>query len=272
MDKELTKVSYEEVSMNISDHIARYEVRLNNGSKIRYEASGSYQNPYFDESITYSGFFLNKDNFIKCIGHSVKKQYRKVVHGLTLFYNFSDGFGKHYITIHYPNQLMASIRNFRYFLNPIRDPNEKISVRWFDVHEMEVLKRRNKKNKSCLDLDDELGYDNYVLLKHGEKPPYCLTPYQKYDNTRPICSTKEEMKEAAFVFKEGFDEIVNPCKSMSNIRYEMQELFVPYSEYSSIGMVLPEKIRVIQQSKAIDIDSLIGYIGGYVGIIVGKHH
>ena len=80
------------------------------------------------------------------------------------------------------------------------------------------------------------------------------------------------MKEAAFVFKEGFDEIVNPCKSMSNIRYEMQELFVPYSEYSSIGMVLPEKIRVIHQSKAIDIDSLIGYIGGYVGIIVGKHH
>ena len=35
MDQELAKVSYEEVSMNISSHIVGYEIRLNNGTKIQ---------------------------------------------------------------------------------------------------------------------------------------------------------------------------------------------------------------------------------------------
>ena len=29
-------------------------------------------------------------------------------------------------------------------------------------------------------------------------------------------------------------------------------------------MVFPDKVRLIQQSKAIDTNSLIGYIGGYI--------
>ena len=78
---------------------------------------------------------------------------------------------------HYPNQLLASIRNVRYFLNPTRDANETDFLRWFDVHEMEVFKRRNKKKSRCLNLEDQFGFDNYVQLKHDEKKSYCRAPY-----------------------------------------------------------------------------------------------
>ena len=271
MDQDHTKISYEEVSMNISDHIVGYEIRLNNGTKIHYRKPVPYQNPYFTKSITYSGFFLSKDDFIKCIGHSVKKQYRRAVHSITTAYDFPNGFGKHYMSIHYPNQLLASIRNFRYFLNPTRDANETDFLRWFDVHEMEVFKRRNKKKSRCLNLEDQFGFDNYVQLKHDEKESYCRAPYQNYDNTRPICSTKEDMKKVAFIFNEEFEEKFNPCESMSNIRHEMQEYYVPGFKYYSIGMVFPNKVRVIQQSKAIDTNSLIGYVIIYSTLCFRMH-
>ena len=164
---------------------------------------------------------------------------------------------------------MLHCRRYHYI---ILDLNETYFLRCFDVHKVEVFKRRNKKKSRCLDLADEFGFDNYVQLKHGEKKSYCRAPYQNNGNTRPICSTKEDMKKAAFVFNEEFEEKFNPCESMSNIRHEMQEYYVPGFKYSSIGMVFPDKVRVIQQFKAIDTNSLIGYIGGYVGIIVGKRH
>ena len=268
-DEHLMKVDYEEVSLNISQHITGYEVHLNNGSRLRYEYGLSpYQNPIH---VTYSGFFLGLDaNFVKCFGHSVRQEYRKEVMSITTNYNFPSGFGKHYVSVHYPNQLLASVKNFKFFVNPIFDPKKMISTRWFNVKEMEVLKRRNKPKYHCLDFNDNFSFDKHVQLSHENKKPLCQAPYQDLDKSLPICSTMEDMKKAAFVFNEDFDEKIHPCDSMSNIRHEMEELFLPFKKVSAIVLAIPKKVRVIQQSKAIDTNSLIGYVGGYVGVLLGK--
>lgn len=268
IDENLTRVDYEDVSFNIFDYIAYYQVRLNNGSKIDFYESSPYQNLIHE---TFNGFFLSKKYFVKCFGHSIRNEHRKDIQGITTYYNFPDGFGRHYISIHYPHQLLASVRNIRYFLNPIFDPKKKISQRWFDVHEMEILKRRNKRKYSCINFDDEFRFDEHVQLGLNDNKHLCRAPYQTLDKTRPVCSTLEAMRDATFIFNEDFDEKVHPCESMSNIRHEMQEIFIPGTKFSSINLMIPKKVRVVQQSKAIDTNSLIGYVGGYVGVLLGRY-
>ena len=280
MDENLTKVDYDDVSFDITDYIAGYEVRLNNGTKLESKELTKYQNPIH---VTYNGFFLSKDlkKFIKCFGHSVRKEYRKEVHSIETYYNLPkvemySAFGRHYASVHYPNQFLASVKNMRFFLNPIFLDKKRISTRWFNVHEMEVLKRRNKRRYECLDFNDEFRFDEHVQMKHSTQFA-CRAPYQNLDKTRPICNTTEKMRNAAFVFNEDFDLTIHPCDSMANIRFEMATIIVPrhlqtfLTKFDGISLAIPKKVRVVKQSKAIDTNCLIGYVGGYVGVLLGKY-
>ena len=44
-------------------------------------------------------------------------------------------------------------------------------------------------------------------------------------------------------------------------------------QYNStwMGYSPPESIRVIHQLKSVDANALVGYIGGYVGLVLGKN-
>ena len=39
---------------------------------------------------------------------------------------------------------------------------------------------------------------------------------------------------------------------------------------TGFGLEFPEQIKIITQSKAVDINSFIGNIGGYIGLFLGK--
>ena len=62
-----------------------------------------------------------------------------------------------------------------------------------------------------------------------------------------------------------------PCQEMSQLAFDFtREFELPEYEEFPILIVFPEKIRAITQSQAIDIHSLIGNIGGYIGLFLGK--
>ena len=265
IDENLTRVDYEDVSFKLSDYLVSYEARLNNGRKVTFIESSPYQHPIYE---TYNGFFLRPQSFVKCFGHSARNEYRRELQGITTTYNFPKGFGKHYISIHYPYQLLATCQ-MTFFTN--EDQQKEISGRYFDIHEMEVLKRRNKRKFSCLDFDDEFRFDEHVQKELNQQRAPCRPPYQNLDKTRPICSTMDDMKKAVFIFNEDFDDRFHPCESMSSLRHEMQVLDPkPNQTQSQISLMIPKKARVIRQSKAIDTNSLIGYVGGYIGVLLGR--
>ena len=63
------------------------------------------------------------------------------------------------------------------------------------------------------------------------------------------------------------------CKRMSEIRRSASK---PSNSKNfptlwRIGMSFPDEVKVITQSKEIDIHTLIGNIGGYFGLFLGKH-
>ena len=268
IDENLTRVDYEDVSIKLLDHLVEYEARLNNGSRLRFKKLSPYQHPIY---VTYNGFFLSTKVFVKCFGHSARNEYRKDLQGITTTYDFPKGFGKHYISIHYPNQLLATC-HMTFFTN--EEQQTEVSTRFFDIHEMEVLKRRNKRKFSCLDFDDEFIFDEHVQKELNQQRASCRPPYQNYDRSRPICSTMADMKKAVFIFNEDFDDKFHPCESMSSIRHETQNLIKPRflnpNNESQISLMIPKKARVIRQSKAIDTNSLIGYVGGYIGVLLGR--
>ena len=61
-----------------------------------------------------------------------------------------------------------------------------------------------------------------------------------------------------------------PCLEMSNVVSSMTIL--SESNVTSPIMVIsyPEKIKVITQLKSVDAHSLIGNIGGYIGLFLGN--
>ena len=102
------------------------------------------------------------------------------------------------------------------------------------IEDLEILKQRNSRNRKCSKHID--NYDNTVideiLAKQRCRPPYLTT-----HNSYPECNNKKKVKnEYAYIW--------------------------------SITIQYPEEARIITQSKDVDVHSLIGNIGGYLGLFL----
>ena len=92
--------------------------------------------------------------------------------------------------------------------------------------------------------------------------------------TFPICGTQEKMKQSFFKWPDATYRYPTPCEGASNIGYEFynvkfqEQFFDPASLMVSVSYT--NKIKIISQSRLIDGQALIGYIGGYVGLLLGK--
>ena len=116
-----------------------------------------------------------------------------------------------------------------------------------------------------------MHFDNLVLNKHLEKIS-CRAPYQ--NTNKPLCGTKREMMESIYdlsnVQRQKY--YPDPCEEMSNIVYRFTNVQYPDEErYLELELVYPDKIKMITQTQSVDAQTLIGNIGGYIGLFLGKH-
>ena len=61
-----------------------------------------------------------------------------------------------------------------------------------------------------------------------------------------------------------------PCEEMSNIVYTVDKLERSGVKSPELYFSYPYRTKVIQQVKAVDLQALIGNIGGYIGLLLGK--
>ena len=264
-DEELLNVDYENVTWDLSNYIAGYEVLVKNGTTMGYETSD--YNPFQKEvNVIYNGFLWSYKYFGKCFEHSVRRENLKDVLAITTKYNFTNALKEHLISLHYPNHFLASLRRIKWIMTP--DEARDHPQRWFNLREMEVMKRRNKHDHPCVNFMEDNNLDKEVHLWHEMKESFCNVPYLNFNMNAPNCSTKEEMRKSAFIFNEDFEDRFQPCEIMSNFRYEIDKFRFP--GHATITLTLPKNARVIRQSKSLDTNALIGYIGGYVGLLLGK--
>ena len=109
------------------------------------------------------------------------------------------------------------------------------------------------------------------MMQHF-KTTGCRAPYHtKYKNIS-ICDTKEEMEKASqnvFGLK-----MIAPCYEMPYIDYKYNYANRVFGRPDGYMLYFnyPLKAKFVTNSKDVDIHSLLGNVGGYIGLFLGKSH
>ena len=179
-----------------------------------------------------------------------------------------------FITVlHTKNQLLLSrTLKFKY---PRREQNDSYVLR-YKIKGVEFIKRRYKKNNPCY--KEWTNYDDMIYKDHA-KTLGCTPPYFKSIANIPRCSNEDQMAALPFQFRHDDYGKPPPCEGFESIDYDFEEHIIKdlsYEDYHYrrghfwIGLyVYDQKFKEITQIKAMDFNALIGYIGGYIGLILG---
>ena len=124
-----------------------------------------------------------------------------------------------------------------------------------------------------------MRYDELILNKHIDMVGY-RAPYQKHSiNNISICDTRQ-MEASIFEWPIAENKYGSPCQSISTMDYKMRHLPKNNNNESSsyvdketllFTVSFTDKIKIITLSQIVTVESLIGYIGGYVGLFLGRY-
>ena len=273
----LKTIDYDNVTLGLLDqHIGMY-VTWKNGSYNEYNTqSNNTQNSPAVNKIgriyeTFNGFF--EETFMKCFGLEVNSEYRHDVKYFTNYFqrnqimdDWLGSYGKAFAIYHYPKQFLLSDYNFQTF--NLHDNNSTDIV--FVITNIEILRRRNKRKAHCM--TEWKSFDDLVLKRHIESNG-CHAPYHKLYQNLPLCDANENNKAPFYdVYVVPSKYYTTPCQSMSKIdvRYFKESADNMLNESRlAVHIGYPAQVKIITQSQAVDGHSLIGNIGGYIGLFLG---
>ena len=267
----MEKVDFDNVTINISDFALVEQMIFRNGTET-FNYWPNFSNGELE--VTYSGFYF--EFLIKCFGLRLKD--KKVKMGTFIFDTkmYPDGIRpklghpfQPMTYIHLPNQLFLP-GNTEKVTWPVRNNNLGVSTS-FTITSMDILKGRTKKHEPCT--SDAVKYDKQVMKNHVERLG-CKPPYLNVFGNYSVCVGKEKLKQAFFDSYVFPNVSIKPCTTLQNInyRYEEAELESEFVENMyAIQIVFPHTFKEIVQVKAVDIQTVIGNAGGYVGLFCGKY-
>ena len=255
----LQNVDYENISINLKDYFIAAYIRLRNET--------GFRNATVLHKVNFNGYHL-QSQFIKCFEVALDMpQFQNVVN-LYLYYDnkrlvddtyTDDNNMEFWAAIHYPGQFLLSLQfSFGHWADvaPIE----------YDIKDIEIIRGRNSRKRSCTPHTDINSFDDMVQEKHAVSKG-CTAPYLQRIEGIPRCSTKEAIKHAMYDWSTvGKKYYPACCQRISKIMYQT---FVYSKETFYVTVTYPEYARVIEQSKDVDIHALIGNIGGYVGLFPG---
>ena len=189
-----------------------------------------------------------------------------------------------FFKIHYPGQFMLGDAPipFVYKVNRKRGQQKVCDASYKGVYkvivnEIEILKSRSTKRRNCL--LNEKDYDKKVMMEHIAMKG-CRDPFLEKHQSFPLCNTMEEITTDRFDYYSP-DTIGIPyaCERISKMRLDTQT-FPPTLDPEQPNLDIcniwtfhisyPKEMRIITQSQEVDIHTLIGNIGGYLGLFLGN--
>ena len=154
----------------------------------------------------------------------------------------------------------------------------------FGLSNMEVLRRRHKKGQECLDVEN---YDKAMMedIAHNVG---CRPHYWNISGVARVCNKQEEVQRFFTDFVNRFYRVQKAKNDFPPPCLEIQRLRIDYSEenvneaYSNaytpngngtwfevLFEIQTDTFKEIKQNRAYSIQSLIGNLGGYLGIFLG---
>ena len=267
-NEKLNQINYDQVTLNLFEHLNKVVVFLRPGQNPpKYSCSNPQNCPYINLKSNFSGFV--GPMFYKCFGIETNRKYSKDVSAIVMDFKTTLPQKLRPISdvrsgINYPHQHYRGMSSDHSLWTNRYDTK---SFSTFKIYSIEILRHRNKPNHECF--SDWMYYDDLILRDHLKKVG-CRAPYQNFFKHLPVCDTKEKMEQSNFNLH-MLHKLPVPCQEMSQLAFKFSDGF-QQNGYDSFPLLIqfPDKIRAITQSQAIDIHSLIGNIGGYIGLFLGK--
>lgn len=208
--------------------------------------------------------------FSKCFGIEIEKGYAlDIQDGVIIL--FKDDLN---LLLNQVNMVQVLFNYRNQFIRPIGGvqnvwAKKKKRAEIFQITSLDVVTRRNTKENPCL--LNWKKYDECVMIQHF-KTAGCRAPYHIKYKYISICSTKEEMEKASKnVFGLKMDA---PCHEMPYIdfKYNFANGVFGRPDGYMLYFNYPLKAKFVTNSKDVDVHSLLGNVGGYIGLFLGKSH
>ena len=266
-DERYDQIDFENVTIDLIDYFLVAEEIRRNESELRNSSLG------FDHKVVFSGFYHGY--FLKCflLNHDMEKhRYIKSLFFTYDLFKLIDEWKSDltmlgrafWIKIHYPGQFMLGGE-------PVYEYIENAAYADAVVTELEVLKRRRNQKRKCYEGSED--YDTMIMRKHTLQTK-CRAPYVNSPHEFPKCNTMEKINQSRFEYRAGQKmKLPSACERISKLEIGSLDLGDGESEDMTkwwFGITYPNEARIITQSKEVDIHSLIGNIGGYLGLFMGK--
>ena len=191
--------------------------------------------------------------------------------------------------LHLPDEMLANALATKWTRKQRKNVSEVLQQR-FNVISMTLLRRRNKTRDICQHYNNfDNDYKEAIIAKVG-----CIPPYWKSSQRFDKCRTAEEMQMIAkYAFKgysgsSGLEKILpKSCVELKKLLYKSDDADVAFNliqtknpeliitkvgnENVTNFMVTFEDagIKEIKQVQAFGIASLVGNVGGYIGLFLG---
>ena len=277
----MDKVDFSNVTPNLENDLFGQFIKYKNGSIITrllpnvtdLNVIGTTLNVSdISLKVTYSGFYHGQ--IIKCFGltadtKDVREMYFAFNSSIFPSGNRRETWGakmRLIIYIHMPNKMLLS--GDKPISEWIKRQNNRNYVMKFQMDQIEVLRRRNKRKEMCV--SDDVEYDKKTLEDYLEEIG-CRAPYHNTSKNISVCSSKEAMSRTMFNITAYPFALKYACTSIENIIYQYREFDT--EKYGDgrfwLGLTYPEKFKDINQVRAVDIQTVIGNAGGYVGLFLG---
>ena len=269
--EEYRKIDFDLTTLNLLEFIQQVSIYMRNQAGPKNSSHGGIQ--VVDIKNNFNGF--TNGLFNRCFGFKTKSKILGNIQGFHVIFKpslielldqiYKTGYGMTYVVFNYPGQALRSFGNIK----PIwKTPNDTVGLFSIKISTLEILKRRNKKRDPCF--SDWESFDERVLKKHHDTIG-CCPPYQT--SSHPLCTSMKEISQSRYeIYDVRNKYFPAPCEEMSNIVFTADELpFIALSNILQIYIGFPDRIKVINQRKSVDLHSLIGNIGGYIGLFLGKY-
>ena len=266
-------VDFDNVTIDLVEYLFMMNFIWKNGS---FSTCNGNQFCPFGSFKNNLNLIVRRDIFIKCFGFETNHYHTKQLNGINILFkstllNIVRNINDITVSLNYPKQRLSKVDPG----NPIwHNYLNTYSKEVITIQMVEILERRNTIRNPCV--PQEINYDEFVVQRKLEQIG-CKTPYHTattFENIS-ICESQKKMKEAAFDAFSAAHGNPPPCRTFSGTfssSTEANEAFAIKEHPGELSLIIwyADKVKVITQLRQIDAQALIGYIGGYIGFILGK--
>ena len=288
-DEELLTVDYDDVTIDLKDYVKTVILRVNSSySDPIYKWNNNDTNKNVSKSIPktsaqrkdsfpfYTSFRQAKnkcftvdfstETFPEMNGHLIST-FEVIFKDLKLP-NVIIGY-----FLHYPKQFIRSPSLDLEWRTKIGIITGDTKVFWID--NLDVIRRRNTPNTPC---NMEWQNDDEIIRKQIVNDVGCKPPHWKINDDYPICNNKIAMKKTNILkwdvpdtaFLKSFKQPCQQVQSISFTPHVVRRINESEEPFPYLWLIFKSTTyKEIQHIRSFSAESLVGNMGGYVGLFLG---